>query len=66
MREYAPGAAVPTRAARVAVETDGHVSAVGVSDLVVAAYGDRALVAPKREAQRVREVVARLDASGRF
>jgi len=48
------------------VATDGHASVVGVSDLVVAAYGDRTLVIPKREAQRVREVVAELEAEDRF
>jgi mannose-1-phosphate guanylyltransferase len=42
------------------VATDDHVSAVGVSDLVVATFGDRTLVVPKAEAQRVREIVARL------
>jgi len=42
------------------VATDGHVSLVGVSDLVVASFGDRTLVVPVDEAQRVREVVARL------
>jgi len=42
------------------VATDGHVSAVGVSELVIATYGDRTLVVPKNEAQRVREVVERL------
>lgn len=42
------------------VATDGHVSLVGVEDLVVASFGDRTLVVPKAEAQRVREVVARL------
>lgn len=43
-----------------------HVSVVGVEGLVVAAYGDRVLVAPKREAQRVRDVVAALRDRGRF
>ncbi|NEU58453.1 mannose-1-phosphate guanylyltransferase [Halorussus sp. MSC15.2] len=44
------------------VATDGetHVSAVGVEGLVVAAYDDRVLVVPKDDAQRVREVVAKL------
>jgi len=42
------------------VATDGHVSLVGVEDLVVASYGDRTLVAPVEESQRVREIVARL------
>jgi mannose-1-phosphate guanylyltransferase len=46
--------------------TDGHVSVVGVDDLVVASYGDRTLVVPKREAQRVRAVVAELAEDGLF
>jgi mannose-1-phosphate guanylyltransferase len=46
--------------------TDGHVSAVGVSDLVVASFGDRTLVVPRGETERVREVVDRLEAAGRF
>jgi mannose-1-phosphate guanylyltransferase len=41
--------------------SDGHVAAVGVEGLVVASYGDRTLVVPRSDAQRVREVVARLD-----
>jgi len=44
----------------VASDGDTHVSVLGVSDLVVAAYGDRVLVLPKHEAQRVREVVSEL------
>jgi mannose-1-phosphate guanylyltransferase len=44
----------------IAGDEDAHVSAVGVEGLVVAAYGDRVLVAPKDEAQRVREVVTEL------
>jgi mannose-1-phosphate guanylyltransferase len=49
------------------VASDGkHVSVVGASDLVVAAFDDRVLVVPKSEAQRVREVVAALRESGRF
>jgi mannose-1-phosphate guanylyltransferase len=48
------------------VATDGHVSLVGVSDLVVASYGDRTLVVPKGETQRVREVVEQLRAQGRY
>jgi mannose-1-phosphate guanylyltransferase len=36
---------------------DGHVSVVGVEDLVVASYGDRTLVVPRAQSQRVREVV---------
>jgi mannose-1-phosphate guanylyltransferase len=46
--------------------SDGHVSAVGVDDLVVASFDDRTLVVPKDEAQRVREVVAELREAGRF
>ena len=42
------------------VATDGHASVVGVDDLVVASYGDRTLVVPKNQAQRVREVVDEL------
>ncbi|MFC7075047.1 mannose-1-phosphate guanylyltransferase [Haloarcula halophila] len=48
------------------VATDGHVSVVGVSDLVVASFGDRTLVVPKAQAQRVREVVARLRGEDAF
>ncbi|WP_135806223.1 mannose-1-phosphate guanylyltransferase [Halorussus marinus] len=43
-----------------------HVSAVGVEGLVVAAAGDRVVVVPKDDAQRVREVVAALREQGRF
>ncbi|MFC6863341.1 mannose-1-phosphate guanylyltransferase [Halomicroarcula sp. GCM10025817] len=46
--------------------SDGHVSVVGVSDLVVASFDDRTLVVPKGQAQRVREVVSELRASGKF
>jgi len=45
---------------------DAHVAAVGVEDLVVAAVGDRVLVVPRDQADRVREVVARLREDGRF
>jgi len=48
------------------VATDGHVAAVGVSDLVIASYGDRTLVLPKGQAQRVRDVVERLREDGRY
>ncbi|MFC7167335.1 mannose-1-phosphate guanylyltransferase [Halospeciosus flavus] len=44
----------------------GHVSVVGVDDLVVASYDDRVLAAPVEEAQRVREVVAELREEGKF
>ncbi len=46
--------------------TDGHLSVLGVSDLVVAAYGDRTLVVPKAQAQRVREAVDELERDGLF
>jgi mannose-1-phosphate guanylyltransferase len=58
--------AIDTRDSVIATDGDLHVSAVGVSDLVVAAYDDRVLVVPTGEAQRVREVVARLREDGRF
>lgn len=48
------------------VATDGHVSAVGVSDLVIASYGDRTLVVPKRDTQRVRDVVEQLRQRGLY
>ncbi|KZN25173.1 mannose-1-phosphate guanyltransferase [Haladaptatus sp. R4] len=48
------------------VAGDKHVSLVGVDDLVVAAYDDRVLVVPKSDAQRVREVVAKLREEDRF
>lgn len=44
----------------IAVGEGQHVSAVGVSDLTVAAYDGNVLVVPTRQAQRVREVVDRL------
>ena len=50
----------------VVVSDDKHVSVVGVDDLCVVAYDDRVLVVPKAEAQRVREVVARLRDDGSF
>ncbi|WP_135827497.1 mannose-1-phosphate guanylyltransferase [Halorussus halobius] len=50
----------------VATDDDAHVSVVGVEGLVVAAYDDRVLVAPKDDAQRVREVVTELREQGRF
>jgi mannose-1-phosphate guanylyltransferase len=48
------------------IATDGHVSVVGVSDVVVASYGDRTLVLPTGESQRVRGVVAELRDEGLF
>jgi len=50
----------------VVASDDKHVSVVGVDDLVVAAYDDRVLVVPREDAQRVREVVAELEANGLF
>lgn len=43
-----------------------HVTVVGASDLVVAAYDDRVLVVPRAEAQRVREAVAELREQDRY
>jgi mannose-1-phosphate guanylyltransferase len=40
--------------------SDGHVSVVGVEDLVVASYDGNTLVVPREQSQRVREVVANL------
>jgi mannose-1-phosphate guanylyltransferase len=48
----------------LATDADSHVSVVGVSDLVVAVHEGRALVAPKADAERVREVFAELEARG--
>ncbi|MFB6174139.1 MAG: mannose-1-phosphate guanylyltransferase [Halobacteriales archaeon] len=45
---------------------DHHVTAIGVEDLVVAAYDDRVLVVPAERAQEVREAVERLDERGLF
>ncbi|MFC7227863.1 sugar phosphate nucleotidyltransferase [Salinirubellus salinus] len=52
------GNALPVDAEGCVLATDegSHVAAVGVSDLVVAAYEGRVLVVPKAESQRVREV----------
>jgi mannose-1-phosphate guanylyltransferase len=50
----------------VVASDDKHVSLVGVSDLAVVAWDDRVLVVPKDEAQRVRELVSRLKADGKF
>jgi len=55
------GDALCLDAADNVVATDGHVSCVGVDGLVVASYGDRTLVVPKARAQRVREVVDRVE-----
>jgi len=45
---------------------DVHVSLVGVEDLAVVAYDDRVLVVPTAEAQRVRDLVTKLDERGEF
>jgi mannose-1-phosphate guanylyltransferase len=60
------GEAVTIDADGNVLASDGHVSAVGVDNLVVASFDDRTLVVPKGEAQRVREVVAELRDDGRF
>jgi mannose-1-phosphate guanylyltransferase len=54
-------------AAESVIATDGpRVSLVGVEGIAVAAWDDRVLVVPREDAGRVREVVARLRAAGRF
>jgi len=60
------GEALTVDAGDNVVATDGHVSLVGVEDLVVAAFDDRVLVVPKDDAQRVREVVSELRDDGLF
>jgi mannose-1-phosphate guanylyltransferase len=50
----------------LATDADSHVVVVGVSDLAVAVHGDRVLVVPKHEAERVREVFAELEARDAF
>lgn len=44
----------------IAGDDSVHVTAIGVSDLVIAAYDDRVLVVPADEAERVRDAVRRL------
>jgi mannose-1-phosphate guanylyltransferase len=51
------GDALAIDASDCVLASDGHVSAVGVEGLVVASYGDRAVVVPREESQRIREVV---------
>ncbi len=61
-------------AASLQLDTDGvvvagddvHVTAIGVSDLVIAAYDDRILVVPTDETQRVRDAVDELQENGLF
>ena len=50
----------------VVASDDAHVTLIGVDGLVVAAYGDRVLVAPRAAAERVREAVDALRAAGRY
>jgi len=48
------------------IRSDGPmIAAVGVRDLVIVATGDAVLVVPRDQAQRVKEIVARLEGSGR-
>jgi mannose-1-phosphate guanylyltransferase len=58
--------AIDTDSTVLASDGDLQISALGVSDLVIAAYDDRVLVVPTDETQRVREVVAELRERGRF
>lgn len=51
------GAGLAIDASDCVLASDGHVAVVGVDGLVVASYGDRTLVVPREESQRVREVV---------
>lgn len=55
---------IDTAESIVAAGDGQHVSVVGLDNLVVAAYDGRVLVVPKRESQRVREVVDRLRSDG--
>ena len=48
----------------VVASDDKHVSVIGLDDTVVAAFDDRVVVVPKSEAQRVREVVEKLESDG--
>ncbi|MDF9745781.1 mannose-1-phosphate guanylyltransferase [Natrinema salsiterrestre] len=55
------GDALPIDASNNVVAAPGsHVSLLDVDDLIVAAFDDRILVAPRDSSQRVRDVVARL------
>lgn len=49
------------------IAADGaHVTAIGVDDLVIAAFDNRILVVPRDQAERVREAVDRLGAENEF
>jgi len=60
------GDALTIDASENVIGTDGHVSVVGVDGLVVASFGDRTIVLPTEDAQRVREVVTALREDERF
>jgi mannose-1-phosphate guanylyltransferase len=49
----------------VLVASGGMIAAVGVSDLIIVHTPDATLVLPREQAQRVREVVTKLEALGR-
>ncbi|MCU4719197.1 mannose-1-phosphate guanylyltransferase [Halapricum hydrolyticum] len=48
------------------IASDGHVSAIGVEDLVIATFDDRTLVVDQSDVQRVRDVVDQLRTDGKF
>lgn len=50
----------------IAGDEDVHITAIGISDLVIVAYDDHILVVPKSEAQRVREAVEVLQGRDQF
>ncbi|GAA0648550.1 mannose-1-phosphate guanylyltransferase [Salarchaeum japonicum] len=50
----------------VLASDDTHVTAIGVENLVVAAYDDRVLVVPREKSQRVRDAVRALREDGLF
>lgn len=52
-------------AGNVLASDEAHITVVGASDLVVAAYDDRVLVVPRSRAESVRVAVARLSEAGR-
>lgn len=62
----AVGDVVPVDCANSVLVSDGPVvTAIGVRDLVIVATSDAVLVAPRSEAQRVKELVALLEQAGR-
>jgi mannose-1-phosphate guanylyltransferase len=61
-----PGALFVDSGENVVVTDGTHVSLVGVDGLAVVAWDDRVLVVPTDQAQRVRDVVARLKERGAF